>query len=164
MNLYEKWKNSIDEMPDEEYNDFWENYFKKEKTVYEKILSAKENTISGKLSEIAERYGLNLETAAGFISGINSSLVNPVDLEKLEEDSEVTLEIDFEKLYFNMHDAKADWLYNLPEWEEILSAERRKEIEKEYKSSKIVVKGDKIGRNDLCPCGSGKKYKKCCGK
>ena len=23
---------------------------------------------------------------------------------------------------------------------------------------------DKIGRNDLCPCGSGKKYKKCCGK
>lgn len=24
--------------------------------------------------------------------------------------------------------------------------------------------GDKIGRNALCPCGSGKKYKKCCGK
>jgi uncharacterized protein YecA (UPF0149 family) len=23
---------------------------------------------------------------------------------------------------------------------------------------------DKIGRNDLCPCGSGKKYKKCCGQ
>jgi preprotein translocase subunit SecA len=27
-----------------------------------------------------------------------------------------------------------------------------------------VVKGEEIGRNDLCPCGSGKKYKKCCGK
>ena len=25
-------------------------------------------------------------------------------------------------------------------------------------------KGEKVGRNDLCPCGSGKKYKKCCGK
>jgi preprotein translocase subunit SecA len=24
--------------------------------------------------------------------------------------------------------------------------------------------GKKVGRNDLCPCGSGKKYKKCCGK
>jgi len=24
--------------------------------------------------------------------------------------------------------------------------------------------GEKVGRNDLCPCGSGKKYKKCCGK
>jgi len=27
-----------------------------------------------------------------------------------------------------------------------------------------VVVGPKIGRNDPCPCGSGKKYKKCCGK
>ncbi len=26
-----------------------------------------------------------------------------------------------------------------------------------------VRKGDKVGRNDPCPCGSGKKYKKCCG-
>ena len=29
---------------------------------------------------------------------------------------------------------------------------------------KPVVKGDKIGRNDACPCGSGKKFKKCCGQ
>ena len=28
----------------------------------------------------------------------------------------------------------------------------------------VVRKGDKIGRNDPCPCGSGLKYKKCCGK
>ena len=26
-----------------------------------------------------------------------------------------------------------------------------------------VKKGEKVGRNDPCPCGSGKKYKKCCG-
>jgi SEC-C motif-containing protein len=30
-------------------------------------------------------------------------------------------------------------------------------------SSAPVVRGDKIGRNDPCPCGSGRKYKKCCG-
>jgi len=24
--------------------------------------------------------------------------------------------------------------------------------------------GSKVGRNDPCPCGSGKKYKKCCGR
>ena len=30
--------------------------------------------------------------------------------------------------------------------------------------SQPVVKGKKIGRNDQCPCGSGKKYKKCCGQ
>lgn len=29
---------------------------------------------------------------------------------------------------------------------------------------KTIVKEEKIGRNDPCPCGSGKKYKKCCGK
>ncbi|RKD23569.1 protein translocase subunit secA [Caminicella sporogenes DSM 14501] len=28
----------------------------------------------------------------------------------------------------------------------------------------VVRKGKKVGRNDPCPCGSGKKYKKCCGK
>jgi len=28
----------------------------------------------------------------------------------------------------------------------------------------IAITGKKIGRNDLCPCGSGKKYKYCCGK
>ncbi len=33
----------------------------------------------------------------------------------------------------------------------------------EQGSRKPVVKEEKIGRNDACPCGSGKKYKKCCG-
>ena len=27
-----------------------------------------------------------------------------------------------------------------------------------------IVKGASVGRNDPCPCGSGKKYKKCCGR
>ncbi len=30
-------------------------------------------------------------------------------------------------------------------------------------SNKQVIKNDKVGRNDPCPCGSGKKYKKCHG-
>jgi preprotein translocase subunit SecA len=29
---------------------------------------------------------------------------------------------------------------------------------------KPIINSDKVGRNDPCPCGSGKKYKKCCGK
>ncbi|HZK35324.1 MAG TPA: preprotein translocase subunit SecA [Bacillota bacterium] len=33
----------------------------------------------------------------------------------------------------------------------------------EQQAKKTVVKGKKIGRNDPCPCGSGKKYKRCCG-
>jgi preprotein translocase subunit SecA len=34
----------------------------------------------------------------------------------------------------------------------------------EEKKSEPIVNKDKVGRNDPCPCGSGKKYKKCCGK
>ena len=60
--------------------------------------------------------------------------------------------------------AKADWLYELPQWDGRLTEERRKELYKEQKSSTTIVKGKKIGRNDPCPCGSGKKYKHCCGK
>ena len=42
--------------------------------------------------------------------------------------------------------------------------EKKKELYVEQKKSGTVVKGPKIGRNDPCPCGSGKKYKHCCGK
>jgi preprotein translocase subunit SecA len=37
------------------------------------------------------------------------------------------------------------------------------EVDKEQKPQQPVVNKDHIGRNDLCPCGSGQKYKKCCG-
>ena len=35
---------------------------------------------------------------------------------------------------------------------------------KETRVEQVIRKGPKIHRNDLCPFGSGKKYKKCCGK
>ena len=69
-----------------------------------------------------------------------------------------------EKLYYNMVGAKAEWLYKLPQWDSILTEEKRKELYKAQKASTTIVKGPKVGRNDPCPCGSGKKYKKCCGR
>jgi len=44
--------------------------------------------------------------------------------------------------------------------------DHEKELKQEQSGGKVetVVKGDEPGRNDPCPCGSGKKYKKCCGK
>ena len=78
--------------------------------------------------------------------------------------TELVLDINLEKLYFNMLDAKADYLYNLPQWDGIFSIEKRKEIQKAYKATNMVINDNKVGRNDACPCGSGKKYKKCCGK
>ena len=71
---------------------------------------------------------------------------------------------DKEKLYKNMVDARADWLYELPQWEKIFDENTRKRLYKEQKNSGTIRKEKKIGRNDPCPCGSGKKYKKCCGR
>ena len=60
--------------------------------------------------------------------------------------------------------AKAEWLYTLPQWDGIFSKAKRDELYKIQKSSKTIIKAPKVGRNDPCPCGSGLKYKKCCGK
>ena len=70
--------------------------------------------------------------------------------------------IDKEELYKNMVDAKADWLYELPQWNEIFDGETKRRLYLEQKKSGTVIVGKKIGRNDPCPCGSGKKYKYCC--
>ena len=54
--------------------------------------------------------------------------------------------------------------------EEAFQRKKRKELEQarmagsgDRQQVQQVVRGEKIGRNDPCPCGSGKKYKKCCG-
>ena len=107
---------------------------------------------------------VSVEYFMGFIDGISESLKEDITLETIEADSTIKLDIDFEKLYYNMVEVEAHWLYNLPGWETILPAAKRKELQKAYKTSKTVVKEEKVGRNDACPCGSGKKYKKCCGK
>ena len=163
MSLYESWKElASKERNQVEYNSFWEDYFTNEKNNYETILENHDEIVSGKLTEVAEKFNMDTVIFTGFMDGINTSLVNEIDIENINEDSEIKLAIDFEKLYFNMLDAKADWLYNLPQWEDVLSAEKRKDITKEFNKSRIAV-SEKVGRNDPCPCGSGKKYKKCCG-
>ena len=100
----------------------------------------------------------------GFLDGINDSLVNPNPIEEMTEDTEVNLVYDREKLYYNMVEAKAEWLYELVQWDDLLSEEKRKELYKKQKKSGTIVKEKKIGRNEPCPCGSGKKYKYCCGR
>ena len=120
--------------------------------------------IGGTVRRAAEKYELSIMEMTGFLDGINDSLVTPNPIEEMDEDTKVSLAFDKEKLYKNMVDAKADWLYNLPAWDEIFDAETKHALYLEQKKSGTVVVGKKIGRNDPCPCGSGKKYKKCCGK
>ncbi|MBQ9633188.1 MAG: SEC-C domain-containing protein, partial [Lachnospiraceae bacterium] len=85
-------------------------------------------------------------------------------LETMEEDTVVSLDFDNEKLFRNMVEADAEWLYGLPQWEEILGAAKKKALYLEQKKSHTVRVGKKIGRNEPCPCGSGKKYKFCHGR
>ena len=116
------------------------------------------------VKELAEKFGQEVLTMIGFLDGINESLLIEIDLDTVEEDTVVSLAFDKERLYKNMVAAKADWLYELPQWKEIFSEEELKKFYKEQKESTTIRKPKKIGRNDPCPCGSGKKYKKCCGK
>jgi preprotein translocase subunit SecA len=59
---------------------------------------------------------------------------------------------------------------SVDELEEAFQRKKKRELEQarmagagDMQVTQVVRSGDKVGRNDPCPCGSGKKYKKCCG-
>lgn len=167
MALLETWRNLAygNGLSDKEKENLWNGYFTIEKGIYEQILSNPTEVVTGTVKGLAEKYGTEVLIMTGFLDGINESLKsyeNPIDT--MDEDTEVKIEIDPEKLYYNMVEAKASWLYELPQWDSILSEETRKELYKKQKASGTIRKGKKIFPNDPCPCGSGKKYKQCCGR
>lgn len=164
--LLEQWRaDAYNEQADRgQLQNFWSSYFQIEKEIYEKLLSNPEEEVKGTVKELAEKYGQDVMTMVGFLDGINESLKVPNPIETMDENTEVNLAFDKELLYKNMVAAKADWLYELPQWNEIFSEEELKKLYKEQKESGTIRKEKKVGRNDPCPCGSGKKYKKCCGR
>ena len=166
MSLYETWQQVAQAQQSREaYDAFWTAYFEAETKNYKKILEHHDTVFSGKLADVAKEFDMDPATFTGFLDGANTSFKNgELDLESLTEDSEIALDFDFDRLYINMHNAKADWLYNLPEWDAVRTAEQRRELTKQYRAEKVFVAPPTVGRNDPCPCGSGKKYKKCCGK
>lgn len=166
MGLLEEWRGQAysQETDKNVLQKFWTDYFLIEKGIYEQLLENPDEEVTGTVKELADKYEQPVLTMVGFLDGIDESLKTPNPLEdNLAEDTQVSLAFDKEKLYMNMVDAKADWLFELPAWNEIFDESKRKELYKEAKKANTIVKGPKIGRNDPCPCGSGKKYKKCCG-
>lgn len=166
MALLQEWRDVAysQEADKAQLQKFWTNYFLIEKGIYEKLLTNPDEVVRGTVKDLADKFEVDVMTMVGFLDGINDSLKVQNPIEEMDENTEVNLGFDKEMLYKNMVDAKADWLYELPQWDEIFTEEQKKELYKEQKKSGTVVKGPKIGRNDPCPCGSGKKYKKCCGK
>lgn len=166
MALLEQWRAVAynDETGREKLQKLWNSYFLEEKEIYAQLLKNPDEVVKGTVKELAERFHVSVMTMTGFLDGIDDSLIIKNPIEEMEEDTEVNLGFDKELLYKNMVDAKADWLYELPMWDEIFTPEQKKTLYMEQKKSGTIIKGAKIGRNDPCPCGSGKKYKFCCGR
>ena len=164
MTLFKEWKNLIENQTDDTFQEFWEEYSKAETKIYSDILDHYQEKTSGTLGSLADKYEVRPVIFMGFLDGINTSLKKENDFESFDLKSNVEIEIIPEELFYNMLVAGADYLFNLPQWTNILEEDKVKELVKKYKASKTVKKDKKIGRNDPCPCGSGKKYKHCCGK
>ena len=166
MGLLQQWRDTAySQQTDKKVlQKFWTDYFMIEKGIYEKLLSEPDVKVKGTVKELSAKYEIPVMTMVGFLDGIDESLIVPNPIEEMDEDTEVNLIFDKEKLYKNMVDAKADWLYGLPMWDNIFDEDKKKALYREAKKANTVIKGKKVGRNDPCPCGSGKKYKFCCGK
>ena len=166
MALLEQWREVAynENIGQDKLQRLWTAYFQEEKDIYAQLLKNPDEVVKGTVKELADKFGVSLMTMTGFLDGINDSLVEANPIEEMEEDTVVNLGFDKALLYKNMVAAQADWLYELEEWEAIFDEDTRKALYKEQKSSTTIVKEDKVYPNDPCPCGSGKKYKKCCGK
>lgn len=166
MSLLEEWRRYAYAKDSEtkEGKMFWAGFFNLERGIYEQILANPDEVVRGTVRELAKKFDVEIAYMVGFLDGINDSLYEPNPIDTMTEDTQVNLGYDKEKLYYNMVAADADWLYGLPVWDTLLTKEKKTELYRSQKTSKTIIKGKKIGRNDPCGCGSGKKYKYCCGR
>lgn len=163
MTLYEQWKRISVDQQGQMIKHVWDEYLAQEKKVYKGLLSKKQQLVEGTVEEVAESFGLSNVYMSAFLDGIQEAVDGLPPIEEVVAETKIKLEIDFKRLYKQMVEYKAEELYELPEWDDVFTPEEQKEFYLEQKRSKTIVKGEKIGRNDPCTCGSGKKYKKCCG-
>ena len=167
MALLDEWRSKAydtEHNTKESLSKMWDDYFAKEKEIYAELLKDPDKEVKGSVKALAETFGISVMYMTAFLDGIQESLKEPNPIETMEEDTEVSLAFDKEMLFKNMVDAKAQWLYTLPEWNDIFDEEKQKDLIREARAMGTVKKPKKIYPNDPCPCGSGKKYKKCCGK
>ncbi|MFV0440738.1 MAG: SEC-C metal-binding domain-containing protein [Lachnospirales bacterium] len=163
MKLYEKWLMQAYTKEGNSIPAYWNIYMPLEQKIYENMLNTKTNTIKGTIAELAEANRMKPEQYCGFIDGISDCLDKEIDLLEVTPETEIDVKFEFEDLFKKMVEYKAEHLYKLPEWESVFGKEELSKFYKEQKISRTVKKETKVGRNDPCTCGSGKKYKKCCG-
>lgn len=139
MSLLQNWRDVAyaQENDQAKLKNFWTNYFLIEKNIYEQLLTNPDEVVKGTVKELAEKYKIDVFTMTGFLDGINDSLLVKNPIEEMEEDTEVSLAFDKELLYKNMVDARAEWLYELPMWDEIFTPEKKKELYLEQKNPEL---------------------------
>lgn len=163
--LYETWEQVTASFNNEQQRiAFYNDYFATEQEAYAQLLEEAQDKTrhEGSIRDLAEHFGLEPVAFSAFIDGINTSLKEEIPLENLTEDTNVVLDVDLDMLYRNMLDAGAKALAKLPQWDALRTPEQRAAIRREWLAGRQAVSQKAAGRNDPCPCGSGKKYKKCC--
>jgi hypothetical protein len=164
MLLLDAWKRVAFDRQNQLVKHVWDEYLAKEKAVYVSLLKEKKTRIEGTIAELADGFRLTNVQMCAWLDGIHECVDGLPTLTEVEETTAIAFDIEFDRLYKQMVEYKADGLYSLPEWENVFTPEQQKELYKEQKSSHTVVRNEaKVGRNEPCACGSGKKHKKCCG-
>ena len=113
MTLYETWLASAYYRNGRTNERTWADYIPREQAIYEDIIGNKLTSLSGTVTELAERYNVPKAYIAGFVDGINETQPEKIELETLTDDTQINLVIDLEKLYKQMAEYKADHLYSL---------------------------------------------------
>ena len=163
MALFDAWKRIAFDRKNEPVKHVWSDFLAKEKAAYAGILKNRTTKIEGAVSALASEFRMSAKQMVQFLDGIDDCVDGLPPIGELEADTEIRFEIEFGRLYKQMVENKAEELYRLPEWDGIYTPEEQKELYTEQKKSHTVVRNEaKTGRNDPCPCGSGKKHKKCC--
>ena len=164
MALYDAWKRVAFDPQNQPVKHVWDEYLAKEKAVYEILLRDKTNRIEGTMAELAEKFRFTNIQMCAFMDGIHECVDGLPEIAELEETTAIAFDIEFDRLYKQMVEYKADQLYGLKEWDNVFTPDEQKQLYTEQKRSHTIVRNEaKVGRNDPCTCGSGKKFKKCCG-
>ena len=166
MSLYEDWNQLIESQAStpQQAQMFWDAYFAERDQMLWKNTGGKAKQDSRGIQRCGQELWDGKCSICGLFRRDQHQPWKGSGAESLEETTELDLTIDFEKLFLTCWRQRPSGCIRSNSGDGILSEERRKEIQKEWRASKQAVSEKTVGRNDPCPCGSGKKYKKCCGK
>ncbi|MBY6759052.1 preprotein translocase subunit SecA [Clostridium botulinum] len=150
--------------------------------IKEKLLEAVENIYSNKEKEIGEEQIREIERVI-LLRVVDTKWMDHIDdMDHLkqgiglrayrQQDPVQAYQFEgsemFEEMIYNIKVDTVRYLFHV----EVEKAPEREKVAKEtstnYDEDSVkkqpIKKENRIGRNDLCPCGSGKKYKNCCGR